>query len=103
MAARPHAELHSPGLRRPRLCWLLLAAALAGLPAAADYPRIAELGSRDVLYRQLQEDLQSYFRWVSRQQAKTVGYIRMLTRSHRFVVSVQARKFTPLDKTKGGD
>jgi hypothetical protein len=28
-------------------------------------------------------------------QAKTVGYIRMLTRSNRFVVSVQARKFTP--------
>jgi DNA helicase HerA-like ATPase len=27
--------------------------------------------------------------------AKTVGYVRMLTRSHRFVVSVQARKFTP--------
>jgi len=26
-------------------------------------------------------------------QAKTVGYIRMLTRSHRFVVSVQAKKF----------
>jgi hypothetical protein len=28
-------------------------------------------------------------------QAKTVGYIRMLTRSNRFVISVQARKFTP--------
>ncbi|NPV14396.1 ATP-binding protein [candidate division WOR-3 bacterium] len=28
-------------------------------------------------------------------QAKTVGYIRMLTRSHRFVVSFQARKFEP--------
>lgn len=27
-------------------------------------------------------------------QAKTPGYMRMLTRSHRFVVSVQARKFT---------
>lgn len=36
-------------------------------------------------------------------QAKTVGYIRMLTRSHRFVVSVQARKFTPPDKTQGGN
>jgi DNA helicase HerA-like ATPase len=36
-------------------------------------------------------------------QAKTVGYIRMLTRSHRFVVSVQARKFTPPGKTKGGN
>jgi len=28
-------------------------------------------------------------------QAKTQGYIRMLTRSHRFVVSMQALKFTP--------
>jgi len=35
-------------------------------------------------------------------QAKTVGYIRMLTRSHRFVVSVQARKFTPPAQTNGG-
>ena len=28
-------------------------------------------------------------------QAKTVGYMRMLTRSHRFVVSMQANRFTP--------
>ena len=28
-------------------------------------------------------------------RARTVGYIRMLTRSHRFVVSMQALKFTP--------
>jgi DNA helicase HerA-like ATPase len=28
-------------------------------------------------------------------QAKTPGYMRMLTRSHRFVVSVQANRFTP--------
>jgi len=28
-------------------------------------------------------------------QAKTPGYIRMLTRSHRFVVSMQADRFTP--------
>lgn len=28
-------------------------------------------------------------------QAKTVGYMRMLTRSHRFVVSMQALKFSP--------
>ena len=32
-------------------------------------------------------------------QAKTLGYIRMLTRSHRFVVSMQALKFAP-NKTK---
>lgn len=28
-------------------------------------------------------------------QAKTPGYMRMLTRSHRFVVSMQAKRFTP--------
>jgi DNA helicase HerA-like ATPase len=28
-------------------------------------------------------------------QAKTVGYMRLLTRSHRFVVSMQANRFTP--------
>jgi DNA helicase HerA-like ATPase len=36
-------------------------------------------------------------------QAKTVGYIRMLTRSHRFVVSVQARRFTPPAAAEGGN
>jgi len=63
---------------------------------------IAHLSSQDevnalakvnVAYESLKEDIL---------QAKTVGYIRMLTRSHRFVVSVQARKFTPPDKTKRG-
>ncbi len=29
-------------------------------------------------------------------RAKTVGYVRMLTRSHRFVVPVQVNKFVPL-------
>jgi hypothetical protein len=33
-------------------------------------------------------------------QAKTPGYIRMLTRSHRFVVSMQAQKFSPPKPTK---
>ncbi|MEN3370516.1 MAG: hypothetical protein V7609_2659 [Verrucomicrobiota bacterium] len=55
---------------------------------------IAHLSSRDevsslarlnVAYETMQDDILS---------AKTPGYIRMLTRSHRFVVSVQARKFT---------
>ncbi len=63
---------------------------------------IAHLSSQDevnalakvnVAYESLKDDIL---------QAKTVGYIRMLTRSHRFVVSVQARKFTPPAKTKGG-
>jgi hypothetical protein len=35
-------------------------------------------------------------------QAKTVGYIRMLTRSHRFVISVQAKKFTPTSPALSG-
>jgi len=34
-------------------------------------------------------------------QAKTVGYIRMLTRSNRFVISVQARKFVPVQSKLG--
>jgi hypothetical protein len=64
---------------------------------------IAHLSSQDevnalakvnVAYESLKDDIL---------QAKTVGYIRMLTRSHRFVVSVQARKFTPPDKTQGGN
>jgi len=64
---------------------------------------IAHLSSQDevnalakvnVAYESLKDDIL---------QAKTVGYIRMLTRSHRFVVSVQARKFTPPDKTVGGN
>jgi hypothetical protein len=56
---------------------------------------IAHLSSQDevnalakvnVAYESLKDDIL---------QAKTVGYIRMLTRSHRFVVSVQARRFIP--------
>jgi len=44
------------------------------------------LSKTNVAYESLKDDIL---------QAKTVGYIRMLTRSHRFVVSVQARKFAP--------
>lgn len=56
---------------------------------------IAHLASQDevnalarvnVAYEGLKEDIL---------RAKTVGFIRMLTRSHRFVVSTQARKFSP--------
>jgi len=32
--------------------------------------------------------------------SKTVGYVRMLTRSHRFVVPVQAKKFMPTSLEK---
>ena len=56
---------------------------------------VAHLSSQDdvnmlarvnIAYESLKDDIL---------QAKTVGYIRMLTRSHRFVISVQARKFEP--------
>jgi len=61
---------------------------------------IAHLSSQDevnalaklnVAYQSLKDDIL---------KAKTVGYIRMLTRSHRFVVSVQARKFMAPDSSK---
>jgi DNA helicase HerA-like ATPase len=57
---------------------------------------IAHMSSRDevrtlaklnVTYENIQEDIL---------QAKTPGYVRMLTRSHRFVVPVQVRKFSPI-------
>ncbi len=44
------------------------------------------LAKVNIAYESLKDDIL---------QTKTVGYMRMLTRSHRFVVSVQARKFTP--------
>src|SRR5207248_9549085 len=46
---------------------------------------VASLARLNVAYETMQDDILS---------AKTRGYIRMLTRSHRFVVSVQAKKFT---------
>jgi len=44
------------------------------------------LARTNVAYESLKDDILC---------AKTLGYIRMLTRSHRFVVSVQAHKFEP--------
>lgn len=61
---------------------------------------VAHLASRDdvntlskvnIAYEDYQDDIL---------QAKTVGYIRMLTRSHRFVISVQAKKFEPQNLTQ---
>jgi len=70
MAGKTSHETRTPRgqtLRNGCLAALLVAAVCIGaLPAAADYPLIAELNSRDVLYRQLQDDLQSYFRAASR-------------------------------------
>jgi hypothetical protein len=44
------------------------------------------LGKMNVAYESMKDDIL---------RAKTPGYVRMLTKSHRFVVSVQARLFQP--------
>ncbi len=56
---------------------------VAHLASQDDVTRLAKL---NIAYESLKDDIL---------QAKTVGYIRMLTRSHRFVVSMQALKFSP--------
>ena len=56
---------------------------VAHLASVDDVTRLSRL---NVAYDSLKNDIL---------QAKTVGYIRMLTKSHRFVVSMQALKFTP--------
>jgi len=43
------------------------------------------LGRVNIAFETMKDDIM---------RAKTVGYVRMLTRSHRFVVPIQARKFT---------
>jgi DNA helicase HerA-like ATPase len=48
--------------------------------------QVNALGKVNVAYESLKGDIL---------QAKTPGYMRMLTRSHRFVVSVQAKEFVP--------
>jgi hypothetical protein len=60
---------------------------VAHLASQDDVNRLSKL---NVAYDSLKNDIL---------QAKTVGYIRMLTRSHRFVVSMQALKFTPPEKS----
>ena len=56
---------------------------VAHLASEDDVNRLAKL---NVAYNSLRSDIL---------QAKTVGYIRMLTSSHRFVVSLQAHRFAP--------
>ena len=56
-------------------------------------PEVKALATLNVAYEGLEEDIL---------QAKTPGYVRMLTRSHRFVVPVQARKFSPLSNPVSG-
>ena len=59
---------------------------IAHLASQDDVNRLSRL---NIAYESLKDDIM---------QAKTVGYIRMLTRSHRFVVSMQALKFSPPKK-----
>lgn len=56
---------------------------IAHLASQDDVNKLAKL---NIAYESLKNDIL---------QAKTTGYIRMLTRSHRFVVSMQALRFTP--------
>ena len=51
---------------------------------------VKALANLNIAYENMQEDIL---------QAKTPGYLRMLTRSHRFVVPVQAQKFSPVVST----
>lgn len=64
---------------------------VAHLASQDDVNTIAKV---NVAYESLKNDIL---------QTKTVGYIRMLTRSHRFVVSVQAKKFKPRSSNKRGN
>lgn len=50
----------------------------------ASFDDVNKLAKVNIAYESLKNDIL---------QAKTQGYIRMLTRSHRFVISVQANKF----------
>ncbi len=59
---------------------------IAHLASQDDVNKLAKL---NIAYDSLKNDIL---------QAKTIGYIRMLTRSHRFVVSMQALRFTPPKK-----
>lgn len=61
---------------------------VAHLASQDDVNRLSRV---NIAYESLKDDIL---------QAKTVGYIRMLTRSHRFVVSMQALRFCP--PKKGG-
>lgn len=55
--------------------------------------QVNALGKVNVAYESLKGDIL---------QAKTPGYMRMLTRSHRFVVSVQAKEFVPPTSESNG-
>ncbi len=60
---------------------------VAHLASQEDVNKLAKL---NIAYDSIKNDIL---------QAKTPGYMRMLTRSHRFVVSMQAKRFTPNKNT----
>lgn len=57
---------------------------IAHLPSRLEVVALSRLNTA---YEGIEEDILN---------SKTVGYVRMLTRSHRFVIPVQARKFEPV-------
>jgi len=54
---------------------------------------VKKLANLNVAFENLQEDILN---------SKTPGYLRMLTRAHRFVVPVQAKRFSPKTPQPGG-
>lgn len=54
---------------------------------------VKKLANLNVAFENIQEDIL---------HSKTPGYLRMLTRAHRFVVPVQARRFSPIISQPGG-
>jgi hypothetical protein len=54
---------------------------------------VKALANLNVAYDDIQEDIL---------RAKTPGYLRMLTRSNRFVIPIQAEKFSPPETKSGG-
>ena len=61
---------------------------VAHLSSQDDVNKLAKI---NIAYESMKEDIL---------QAKTTGYMRMLTSSHRYVVSIQADKFSPKSKGK---
>lgn len=60
---------------------------VAHLASQDDTNKLAKV---NIAYESMKQDILN---------TKTLGYVRMLTRSHRFVVSMQAKKFSPPEST----
>ncbi len=94
-----------PLLRIPRFHGLFSVFLLIASAALCDYPRIEQLNSRDVLFKQLQSDLQAYFQAESRllpDAADTDEFPRLRLFSYRLqdtmdLFSLSARLNLPYD------